>query len=140
MNNASTEFNKKLELDVLLNGLTTIADGYVNGFDWRGITDVIIPEGVTRIGDQAFYNCFNLRNIMISDSVQSIGDHAFFGCRNLKRIIIGNNVKSIGKCAFRDCRKFPNLTFKNKTLNEVKAIEGYPWEFINPEQISVQVL
>lgn len=72
---------------------------------------------------------------MISDSVQSIGDYAFYSCRKLMRVMLGNNIKCIGKCAFRDCRKFPNLTFKGKTLDEVKAIEGYPWEFINFEQM-----
>lgn len=122
-------------MDVLLNGLTEVTDDYVTEFNWRDITDVIIPEGVTRIGEYAFENCFNLRNIMISDSVTSIGKDAFYGCRNLMRVMLGNNIKCIEKCAFRNCLKIPKLTFKGKTLDEVKAIEGYPWEFINFEQM-----
>ena len=44
---------------------------------------VSIPNGVTSIGDDAFYNCSGLTEITIPDSVTSIGDYAFYDCTNL---------------------------------------------------------
>ncbi|MBQ2400067.1 MAG: leucine-rich repeat domain-containing protein, partial [Muribaculaceae bacterium] len=51
-----------------------------------------IPQGVTKIEDEAFYYCENLTSIVIPDSVTTIGDKAFWGCKNLTSIEIGNSV------------------------------------------------
>lgn len=45
--------------------------------------DVVIPDGVTRIGKEAFKECENLTGIVIPDSVTSIGREAFYYCSNL---------------------------------------------------------
>ncbi len=55
---------------------------------------------VTSIGDEAFYDCYNLTTVTIPDSVTSIGDEAFFGCYNITRVTIGNSVTNIGFFAF----------------------------------------
>ena len=68
---------------------------------------VMIPYGVTSIGDGAFYGCESLTSVVIPSDVESIGDDAFNGCRSLTNIAIPSGVKSIGKCAFGDC---PSLT------------------------------
>ena len=50
---------------------------YLNG---SLVSDVTIPDGVTSIGDRAFYSCSGLTSVTIPDSVTSIGDYAFSGC------------------------------------------------------------
>ena len=45
--------------------------------------DVIIPDGVTSIGDRAFRFHKSLESITIPDSVTSIGDYAFYSCANV---------------------------------------------------------
>ena len=45
--------------------------------------NVIIPDGVTGIGDSAFFRCDNLTSVTIPDGVTSIGDSAFFLCRRV---------------------------------------------------------
>ena len=60
-----------------------IIDGVLkkyNGLDG----DVVIPNGVTSIGDYAFSNCSNITSINIPDSVTYIGKYAFLGCEGLK--------------------------------------------------------
>ena len=52
----------------------------------ESIKSAIIEDGVTSIGDYAFYNCVNLTSIEIPNGVTSIGDGAFDGCRNLNTI------------------------------------------------------
>lgn len=64
---------------------------------------VVIPEGVTKIGDEAFYRCKRLFEITIPNSVTSIGDSAFSECENLMSVTIPDSVTSIGSSAFSFC-------------------------------------
>ncbi len=52
--------------------------------------DVVIPNGVTSIGEKAFKNCDSLTSITIPDSVTSIGDHAFYDCSSLTSINVAD--------------------------------------------------
>ncbi len=67
------------------------------------IKEVVLPNGITSIGDDAFNNCDSLTSITIPDSVTSIGDYAFYKCNSLTKITIGSGVTSIGDYAFDDC-------------------------------------
>ena len=64
------------------------------------IKAVEISNGVTTIGDYAFYNCSNLVSITIPNSVTSIEKNVFWNCSNLTSVIIGSGVKSIGGFVF----------------------------------------
>ena len=67
------------------------------------VTELVIPDSVTRIGSSAFRGCSNLTSITIPDSVTSIGDYAFRDCRSLTRVVIPDSVTWIGKFAFEYC-------------------------------------
>ena len=73
------------------------------------ITDITNLEGVTAIGDYAFYGCSSLTSIVIPDSVTAIGDYAFLGCDSLKSIVIPDSVTSIGKSAFDGCSSLTSI-------------------------------
>jgi hypothetical protein len=66
----------------------------------KGMTEYVIPYGVTSIGEEAFAWWDGLTSITIPDSVTSIGDRAFYDCRSLTSITIPDSVTSIGKDAF----------------------------------------
>lgn len=64
---------------------------------------VVIPDGVTIIGTDAFADCGKLKSVTIPDSVTSIGDNAFMGCSSLTDIHLPYGLKYIGAHAFQNC-------------------------------------
>lgn len=79
----------------------------------ENIKKVIIRDGVTNIGNQAFYQCSELISISIPNSVTSIGYESFFGCHNLSSINIPNSVTSIDKRAFSYCNSLTSINIPN---------------------------
>jgi len=69
----------------------------------ESIKEVIIEEGVTGIGDFAFFMCENMTSISIPSGVTRIGKFAFLMCTELECIDIPSSVTSIGEKAFYDC-------------------------------------
>ncbi len=67
-----------------------------------GVTEVVIPEGVTEIGTCAFYECKDLTSVIFPESVTKIGDHAFDGCGKLTNVTLPGNITEIGFRAFND--------------------------------------
>ncbi len=64
---------------------------------------VEIPSSVTKIENNAFYDCNSLKSVSIPNSVTSIGEHAFANCTGLTSIKIPSSVVSIGSGAFSGC-------------------------------------
>lgn len=84
------------------------------------ITEVIIENGVTSIGQCAFDSCIGLTSIDIPDSVTSIESWALNGCRCLMSITIPAGVTSIGSYAFYKCSELTSITIPDG----VASIEG----------------
>ncbi len=81
------------------------------------ITKVVIENGVTNIGDDAFRFCNSLKSITIPDSVTSIGSYAFYSCDSLASINIPASVTSIGIYAFYDCDSLANITIPDSVTS-----------------------
>ena len=78
--------------------------------DRAKILAVIIEDGVTSIGNQAFYSCNNLVSVTIPNSVKSIGNYVFSECSSLAFVTIGNSVTSIGDYAFSGCSGLTSIS------------------------------
>ena len=69
----------------------------------KSITAVVIDNGVSCIGNRAFYKFHGLTSVTIPDSVITIGNSAFSGCRDLISVTIPHSVTTINYGAFYDC-------------------------------------
>lgn len=78
-----------------------INDGILKKYtEEKCVTEVVIPDGVQRIGERAFLNCDNITNVIIPDSVKSIGADAFKDCVSLESVIIPDTIIYISDSAF----------------------------------------
>ena len=99
--------------DYYANPLIYAHNLYLNG---NKVTDLIIPNSVTSIGDWAFWGC-SLTSVTIPNSVTSIGEYAFHGCTGLTSIIIPNSVTSIGNRVFEYCSSLTSITIPNSVTS-----------------------
>ena len=51
------------------------------------ISSVVVPDGVTEIQDQTFYNCAALTTVRLPNGITRIGEKAFAGCTSLDDIV-----------------------------------------------------
>jgi hypothetical protein len=83
----------------------------VNAFrEYRDLISVVIPPGITAIGDYAFYCCLNLKSIVIPPGVTGIGRNAFNSCNGLTSLVIPQGVRTIGDDAFFYCRELTSVS------------------------------
>ena len=104
----------------------TYSSGSSSAAPWgKAITEVVIENGVTSIGNYAFYNCSKLTSVTIPGSVTAINTYAFGGCSALISITIPDGVTTIGTYAFYNCSNLTSLAIPKS----VTSIGDYVFRF-----------
>lgn len=103
-----------------------ISDGMLVKYNNYNEKDVIIPYGVTCIGEYAFDGCKGMVSITIPDTVTAIEEFAFCGCTRLKSITLSNSIIRIADGAFIDCEKLQAVHFIG-SIDTWLAIDMYEW-------------
>ena len=81
--------------------VTEIDSWYMSRYNH--ITQVTMPDTITRIAPSAFYGCASLEQINIPAGVEEIGYNAFAECTSLAKLSIPDSVRTMGSGAFRNC-------------------------------------
>jgi len=82
-----------------------------------GLTSVTIPNSVTRIGSYVFYGCNSLASVTIPDSVTSLLFRSFESCGSLTNVVLGNSVTNIADYLFWGCGSLTNVTIGNSVTS-----------------------
>lgn len=88
-------------------GVTTIGD---YAFMETYITDIMLPEGIESIGNDAFWGCSNLSAISLPSTLKEIHFGAFVACNSLESIVIPEGVKKIDAQVFGQCSALTQVT------------------------------
>ena len=94
---------------VLPDGITSIGNYWFSG---SGIESVAVPAGVLQIGIESFYNCSRLKMVAFAKDcrLQTVGEACFSGSA-LEKINIPSSVRTIGDCAFCRCKALRSVYF-----------------------------
>ena len=92
---------------------------------WRELKEVVIEEGVTEIGVDAFSVCTSLETVTLPQSLQKIGEKAFSYCTSLKTINIPDSVNVIGPKAFYFCKSLTSIDIPEGITEIGYATFGY---------------
>lgn len=99
-------------IDFSHNPLYDAGNLYLNG---ELVTELVIPDNVTKIKCRVFDGCKSLTSITIPNSVTRVEEYAFWDCSNLTSVTIGENVAGIEKGAFDDCTSLKYLRIEDGT-------------------------
>ena len=99
---------------VIADGVTSIGD-YAFFSSWH-LTDITMPDSITRIGQNAFSQCMSLKNIRMSKNITSIGFGAFLRC-GITSIELPNGITSIENSTFSDCSYLTSIKLPEHLTN-----------------------
>jgi hypothetical protein len=86
-------------------------------YNCANLSNIILPNTVTRIRDSSFEKCSSLTNInFLPDNVTIIDQRAFNSCSNIRNILFPENLEIIGTRAFQNCSKIETITFNKKLI------------------------
>ena len=116
-------FRDTTDAVVLEQGITHIGANAFRGC--TALTSVTIPNSVTSIGEAAFYGCTGLTSITIPEGVTEIGDAAFYGCVYLTDITLPSSMTTISDNAFALCSKLQTIIVSATTPPAIQAKTFY---------------
>ena len=91
------------------NPVTALRNDAFNGLDY--LEEIILPDGITKIGERAFKDCVRIKDTGLTDSVAVIGREAYMGCDGITEITVGENVYSIGDRAFSEMENLKTINY-----------------------------
>lgn len=103
--------------------------------DRADIRKIVVQNGVTSIGNYAFYGCENVTSVALPSTVTQIGKLAFYGCRNLSSLTLPDSLTMVEDYAFAKASGLGTIAFKGSAplfgagvFADVSAEVRYPAE------------
>lgn len=100
---------------IVPDGVKCIAEG---AFEGSQITDIVMPDSVVSIGDEAFLGCWKLSSVKLSQNLTDIGEYAFSKCTSLTRIELPDSLRVIKRSVFEGCGNLVKVVLP-KNINDI---------------------
>lgn len=99
-----SEYSRTIRVPSVIKGLKVIGigEGVFEAKSVDNISKIILPEGVTAIGKNAFKDCAGIE-IVLNGALTEVGEGAFFGCDGLKQVSFAEGLKEICSQGFSGC-------------------------------------
>ena len=137
--NTSTTIEKQYIPNKIIieEGITNVPKGLYTGNE--DIEEVVLPNSIVSIDDEAFESCRNLRKINFPSKLKVIGKMAFYACTSLDNLSLNDGLDVIGSYAF-SCDTFKNLYLPD-SISDLKD-SAFAWcsnlESINiPKNVNI---
>lgn len=100
---------------VIGEGVTSVGDYAFYGFS--PLSEISLPSTLTRIGKSSFGNCQNLRFVRFPDALGSAGEYSFANCTSLKYADFGASSADVAKSMFSDDSSLETVTLSPENKN-----------------------
>ena len=87
--------------------------------DCNNLREVVLHDGLQKIGYAAFCKCTSLSSIILPSTVIEIGGYSFAGCKNLRETVLNDGLQKIGQHAFNSCTSLSSVTLPS-TVTEIE--------------------
>ena len=100
-----------LKIPATYNGEPVVAVAKEAFREKYGLRNLILPDSVRWIDEQAFYHCAELETVTLPVGLREIGKEAFFRCDKLTEVTFPSGLRTIGDYAFSQCSQLRTATF-----------------------------
>ena len=121
----------------LPNGMTHIGNGAF--FLLNNLTTIQIPGTVTGIGNRAFQGCSALTSMIVPEGVTSIGDFAFLNCNHITTLSLPSTLTNIAQYAFQLCTALEDVSVHWTSLGSVTVSSYNPFHVVTTSNVRLHV-
>ena len=76
---------------------------------------------ITELGESAFKNCYDIKNVTWGTNLKKIGANCFENCEEIESVVIPASATQIGGCAFKNCVMLSSLTINAASLEDASS-------------------
>lgn len=102
------EYRHNIKKVVLPDGITSIGDGAFESF--TALEGIDLPEGIMSIGEYAFYDCSKLLSIDLPEKITAMEQSVFSHCSSLTEVVVPDGVTTLAIWAFAYCNNLAKIT------------------------------
>ena len=85
-------------------------------FNCKSLREVVLHNGLIRIGHNAFRDCKSLRSVELPSTVTEISKGAFSFCSSLRDVVLNEGVQKIEAFTFKECRSLESITIPSTVI------------------------
>ena len=90
----------------------------INGYAFRNcskLSEIVVPEGVTTVGEHCFENCISLTSVSLPTTLKVLENHLFNNCNKLESFVFQPTMDTVEEHCFDQCLSLKNLRFDDGT-------------------------